>query len=221
MKHLVFIAVLVAQTCMSQAQVTSVVPVTMNMSQGIQSGFKVLIPEVEGKEAQRGWEKLMKQYGGKTLKVPKSSDLVSSNVFIPSVEDTAIQVFSNFNSTPDGVYLSVFLKSGNQYYHYNSDKSPAIQSLLKKFATSTAFDAVSKRLDRESKELDKLEREKRNLVKDKETYEKEIKRAKETIEKREKDLVENADAQRKKQSSIIEKKKMINKTKVELGKYEK
>ncbi len=48
-----------------------------------------------------------------------------------------------------------------------------------------------------------------------------MKRAKETIEKREKDLVENADAQRKKQSSIIEKKKMINKTKVELGKYEK
>ena len=70
-----------------------------------------------------------------------------------AVEDTAIHVFSNFNSTPEGVYLSVFLKSGNQYYHYNSDKSPAIQSLLKKFATGAAFDAVSKRLDRESKEL--------------------------------------------------------------------
>ncbi|MCO4819852.1 MAG: hypothetical protein KC517_09525 [Bacteroidetes bacterium] len=83
MKHLVFIAVLVAQTSMSQAQVTSVAPVTLNMSQGIQSGFKVLIPEVEAKEAQRAWEKLMKQYGGKTLKVPKSSDLVSSNVLIP------------------------------------------------------------------------------------------------------------------------------------------
>ena len=158
MKHVIFILILASQTLFTQAQVTSVSPVTLNMSQGIQSGFKVLIPEVKAKDAQRDWEKLMKQYGGKTLKVSKSSDLVSSNVLIPSLEDTAIQVFSNFNSTPEGVYLSVFLKSGNQYYHYNSDKSPAIQSILKKFATGAAFDAVSKRLDQESKELNKLER---------------------------------------------------------------
>ena len=221
MRYLLIITALISQNLISFSQVTSVAPVTQNMSQGMQNGFKVLVPEGEHKEVQRAWEKLMKDYGGKTTKVPKSSDLLSSNVLIPSIEDTAIEVYSNFNATPEGVYLNVFVKSGSVYYNYNSDKSREVQMIMKKFATNTAYEAVSKRLAQESKDLEKLEKEKKNLIKDKESYEKEIKRAKETIEKREKDLVTNAEAQKKKQSDIIEKKKAINKTKVNLGKYEK
>jgi len=221
MKHISIFFFLLSQALLSSSQVTSVAPVTQKMSQGIQNGFKVLVPEGDQKEVQRAWEKLMKEYGGKTSKVQRSDDLLSTSVLIPSVEDTAIDIYSNFNPTPEGVYLSVFVKSGTVYYDYSSSKSAAIQAILKKFATQTAHDAVAQRLDSEAKDLEKLEKDKKNLEKDKASYEKEIKRAKETIEKREKDLIENSEAQKKKQSEIIEKKKMINKTKAKLGKFEK
>ena len=193
----------------SMAQVGSVGAVSMKMSQGVQQGFKILVPEVDDKDAQRSWEKLIRGYGGKTAKVSKTNDFVSTNVLVPSIEDTAITIYSNFNETPDGVYLKVFVGSKGKYFNYSGQQSPAIQKLLKNFATATAFEAVNKRLEQEAKNLDKLEKEQRSLEKDKDAYEKEIKRAKETIEKRQKDLETNAKSQKDKQAGILEKKKEI------------
>jgi septal ring factor EnvC (AmiA/AmiB activator) len=115
----------------------------------------------------------------------------------------------------------VFVVSKGKYFNYSERQSPAIQKMLKNFATATAFKAVNKRLEQEAKNLDKLEKEQRGLKKDKDAYEKEIKRAKGTIEKRQKDLETNAKSQMVKQADILEKKKEINVIKGELGKYNK
>ncbi len=85
------------------------------------------------------------------------------NVLIPSIEDTAIVVYSNFNQTPEGVYMNVFFVSHGTYFNNASSKSAAINKLLKEFARITAYDAVNERLENEAKQLEKLEKEQRGL----------------------------------------------------------
>lgn len=203
------------------AQIGAVTPVKVKMSQGVNDGFKVLIPEVDQREAERAWEKYMKAYDGKTSKVAKTVDLLTTGVLIPSIEDTTIEVYGNFNQTPEGVFMNVFFVTKGSYLNNASTKASAINKLLKDFARTTAYDAVKTRLEEQSKQLEKLEKEQKSLVKDKEAYEKEIARAKETIAKREKDLQTNAKEQTKKQSEILDKKKAVNEVKTELGKYQK
>ena len=221
MKKIAAIGLLLTTCITAFSQIGSVTPVKVKMSQGTQDGFKILIPEVGAKQAEKAWEKLIKGYDGKTSKVSKTEDLESINVLIPSIEDTAIVVYSNFNQTPEGVYMQVFFKSGNTFFNNNSSKSSAINKMLKDFARSTAYDAVNERLENEAKQLEKLEKEQRNLEKDKQSYEKEIARAKEAIAKREKDLESNAKEQKKKKDDILQKKSEVNKVKTELGKYDK
>ncbi|MFT5512050.1 MAG: hypothetical protein ACI8SE_000444 [Bacteroidia bacterium] len=44
-------------------------------------------------------EKLIRGYGGETAKVSKTNDLASANVLVPSIEDSTITIYSNFNET--------------------------------------------------------------------------------------------------------------------------
>lgn len=161
-KITVFIALL-AISSVGYAQIGAVSPVKVKMSQGVQDGFKVLIPEVDAWGAEKAWEKLIRGYDGKTSKVSKTEDLESVNVLIPSIEDTAIVVYSNFNQTPEGVYMNVFFVSHGTYFNNASSKSAAINKLLKEFARITAYDAVNERLENEAKQLEKLEKEQRGL----------------------------------------------------------
>ncbi|MFT5738656.1 MAG: type III secretory pathway component EscR [Maribacter sp.] len=223
MKKVLVVGLFITAVTMAFGQVGQVSPVSIKMSQGVQNGFKILIPEVDGRGASKAWDKLMREYDGKTSSVSKSDDRMSSGVLIPSIQDTTITIYTNFNETPEGVYMHVFINTGNAYISKSSSDMTviAVKKLLTKFATATAFNAVNQRIEVASKALDKLEKEQRNLEKDKAQYEKEIKRAQETIAKRKKDLETNAKSQTGKKKSILEKKRDINLIKSELGKYSK
>ncbi len=205
----------------SMAQVGTVADVTIAMSQGSHSGFKVLIPEANAKDAAKAWERLMKDYGAKTNKINKSDEMISENALIQSIEDKPITVYANFNETPDGVYMNAFFKRGDNYLNSSNhpQKSIAARGLLRKFANSTALEAVTVKVARESKSLDKLGREKKSLEKDKEGYDKDIKKAKETIESRESDIEKNTQDQIAKNREMDEQKQLLNEIKKELGKY--
>ncbi|MBO6517905.1 MAG: hypothetical protein JJ975_15285 [Bacteroidia bacterium] len=204
-----------------QAQVSTAGDVSVSMSQGVQQGFKILIPETNAKDAARSWEKLIKEYGAKTSKVPKSDDFISDQVVVPSIEDKAITIYANFNETPEGVYLNAFFKRGDTYLNSSNfpQKAIAARGLMRKFAIATALEAVNKKVDTESKSLDKLEREQKGLEKDKEGYEKDIKKAKEVIETREAALEKNDQEQIAKKREIAEQKKKLDAVKREASKY--
>ncbi|MDB9881965.1 hypothetical protein OAD66_02410 [Bacteroidia bacterium] len=212
---------LILFTLFSFGQIGSVEEINDAMSQGVQRGLKVLIPEVDKKRATKSWEKLMKEYDAKTEKVNKKDDYRSINARIPSLSDRPLTAYALFQETPEGVYMNVFFDIGGSYLNSetNAKKVDAAKKILASFAKNTTLAAIEDQIKDENKKLEKLEREQKNLEKNKVGYEKDIKQAKETLEKRENDLIENASAQETQLKAIEEQRTAAEKVKSELKKY--
>ena len=221
MKKLTFILLSLWVVSSAFAQIGKVEEINADMSKGKNRGLKVLIPEVTEKEAIKAWEKLMKGYDSKTVKVKKKDDYFSENAKIPSLSENEIDVYTLFNETPEGVFMNVFFDLGSAYL--NSDMHPEItksaKDLLQSFATRVARESIEGKLKEEEKKLDKLNKEQKNLEKDKEGYEKDIKEAEETIQKRTKEIEQNIKDQESKTSEIKDQETEVEKVKNKLKKY--
>ncbi len=215
----IFIAILMSVS--SFAQIGKVEEINADMSKGKNRGLKVLIPDVTEKEAIKAWEKLMKGYGAKTVKVKKKDDYLTENAKIPSISENEVDVYTLFNETPEGVFMNVFIDLGGAYL--NSDMHPEItktaKDLIQTFATKVAREAVESKLKEEEKILDKLNKEQKNLEKDKEDYEKDIKDAEETIKKRTSAIKQNVKDQEAKTTEINDQKQKVEKVKAKVKKY--
>jgi hypothetical protein len=203
------------------AQVADVKEVNVAMSNGVQRGFQVLIPESNEKDASRAWSSLMKDYDAKTSKVKKTNDYLSDQALIPAISANPIKVYALFQETPEGVYINAFFDLGSGYLNsdMNGDKANAAKILLKSFAKTTAKKAVEEQLKNEEKSLEKLEKEQQGLEKDKADYEKDIEEAKELIAKREKEIEQNIKDQEAKKQEVSIQISVVEKTKEKVLKY--
>lgn len=199
----------------SIAQVQDAKEINLKMSKGVQQGWKILIPNATAKESIKKWGKLMKDYDSKTDKVKKHDEYVSSTALIPSLSERTVVVYAQFNETPEGTYLVTFFDLGGAYLssHLHKDKVKGLQTLLKKFATETAVDALEDKIKEEEKNLKKLESEKKKLEDNQDDYEREIKDCEERIKQRKKDLKTNAEDQEKKEKEVEEQQSKLNKLK--------
>lgn len=203
------------------AQIGIVQEINTSMSNGTNRGFKVLIPEAYQKETLKSWSKLMKNYNSKNEKIKKEIDYLSPDAQIPSLGEQSLDVYSQFQETPEGIYLNVFFDIGSSYI--NSDMHPkkagAAKKLIASFATEVAKSSMETQLAEETKKLNKLDKELNNLEKDKTKYESDIQNAKETIAQREKDIEENLKNQDAKQKAIAEQKIEVDKVNTKLKKF--
>ena len=221
MKNIIFTFCFLILTSTLFAQIKKVDEVNASMSQGTNRGFKVLIPETSEKETIKAWSKLMKDYDAKTDKVKKEKDYLSPDASIPALGERPINVYAQFQETPEGTYLTTFFDLGGAYLNrdMHKEQTEAAQKMLKTFATNLAKSTIEAKVKEETKKLEKLEKEKKNLVKDKEGYEKNIKEAKESIQKNEKAIVENTEAQKNKAKEIAEQTEVSDKIKAKLKKF--
>lgn len=221
MKNILFSLSLILLSSTLFAQIKKVDEVNASMSQGTNRGFKVLIPETSEKEVIKAWSKLMKDYDAKTDKIKKEDDYLSPDASIPSLGERPINVYAQFQETPEGTYLTTFFDLGGAFLNrdMHKDQTEAAIELIKTFANNAAKESISEKVKEETKKLEKLEKEQKGLVKDKEDYEKDIKDAKETIEKREKSLKENTAAQEKKKKEIAEQTAIAEKIKAKMKKF--
>ena len=203
------------------AQIGKVEEINATMSQGTNRGLKVLIPETSQKETIKTWSKLMKDYESKNEKIRKETDYLSPDAQIPSLGEQPINVYSQFQETPEGVYMNVFFDMGSSYI--NSDMHPkqidAAKKLITSFATRLAKSSIQTVLNEETKKLEKLEKELKALKRDKEKFENEIQNANETIVQREKDINENTKNQAEKQDTITKQKSEVDKINTKLKKF--
>ena len=204
------------------AQIKKVDEVNASMSQGTHHGFKALIPETPKKEVIKKWTRLLKSYETKTVKLKKENDFLSPDASIPSLGEQSLNVYTQFQETPEGTYLTAFFDLGSTYLNsgMHKEQAEAAVALIKSFATKTAKESIAEKVKTETKKLGKLEREQKGLVKDKEGYEKDIKEAKEMITKSEKAIKTNATAQIKKKKEVIEQATIAEKIKVKMKKFD-
>ena len=221
MKKLAGLLLLTLSAFYGFAQIGEVTEVTATMSQGNQKGFKILIPESNIKDVERSWSNLMRDYDGKTTKIIKTDDYLTEQVIIPSITESALNVYVNFTETPEGVYMKAFYFNGAEYISGagNSKASMSIRGLMKRFAKSVVLESLANQLNEEEKNLKRLEKDEKNLEKDLEGYQDDIKKAKELIEKREKDIVKNKKDTETKKSEIVTQKNKVSKLKAKLGRF--
>jgi hypothetical protein len=222
MKNLILALSVILTSSALFAQIKKVDEVNASMSQGSHHGFKVLIPETPKKEVTKKWIRLMKSYETKTAKIKKEDDYLSPDASIPSLGEQSINVYAQFQETPEGTYLTAFFDLGSAYLNggMHREQAEAAVALLKSFATKTAKESIAEKVKAETKKLEKLEKEQKGLVKDKEGYEKDIKEAKEMITKSEKAIKTNAAAQIKKKKEVSEQAAIAEKIKVKMKKFD-
>ena len=221
MKNTIILLALVISTFTSFAQIKSVDEINDGMSEGINRGFKVLIPEASKKDVIKGWEKLMKSYGGTVDKVKKTEDYKGTDVTMPSVSEQAVTTYSLFQETPRGVYMKTSVNMGSSYLNSESyaNEVPAYKTIVKAFATNTARAAVEEKLKEATKSLQKLEKELKTLEKGQENGEKTIKNAQETIAETQKYLEVNAPDQTSKSAEIDKQKQVTDAIEALLKRY--
>jgi hypothetical protein len=224
MKHIqniFIIAIYIFSSFNLFAQISKVEEINASMSQGTNRGLKVLIPETTQKESIKAWSKLMKDYDSKNEKMKKHAEYLSSNANIPSLGEKTIDVYSQFQETPEGVYMRVFFNLGGTYL--NNDMYPkklqSAKQLITSFSTRIAKASIQNSLNEETKKLDKLNKELKILERDKVKFEGEIQDAKETIAQREKDIDENTKNQAEKHNAIAEQKAKVGKINAKLKKF--
>lgn len=222
MKNTLFTLILLLASSSLFAQIKKVDEVNASMTQGTNRGYKVLIPETSEKDVIKAWSKLMKDYDAKTDKIKKEDDYLSPDASIPALGERSINVYSQFQETPEGTYLTAFFDLGGAYMNsdMHAEQAEAAKKMIMTFANKTAKESIEEKVKDETKKLEKLEKEQKGLEKDKEGYEKDIKDAKETIEQRGKDIKENAKAQTEKLKEVAEQKAKAEAIKAKMKKFD-
>ena len=222
MKNIIFTLALTILSTSLFAQIKKVDAVNASMTQGTNRGLKVLIPETSKKEVLKARSKLMKEYNSKSEKIKKEDEYLSPDAIIPSLGERPVNVYAQFQETPEGVYFTSFFAVDGAYLNtdmYKEQTESAID-LINTFANNTAKASISEKVKTETKKLEKLEKEQNGLVKDKEGYDKDIKDAKETIVNSEKAIKENDAAQVKKKKEVAEQKAVAEKVKAQMKKFD-
>lgn len=221
MKKLYILSLLLFTSLISFGQVKSVDEINVAMSEGTNRGFKVLIPETTKKDAVRAWEKYMKSYAAKTVKIKKTNEYKSSEASMPSISDNPATTYATFQETPEGVYMNTFIYIGNAYLNSRDhpQKTDAYKKMFHAFAKQTARSSLQKKIDDQERKLDRLEREQKSLVKAKEGYEKSIVDAKERIATNENNIETNLVKQKDKKKEITDQKSVTNNLKAKLKRY--
>ena len=119
--------------------------------------------------------------------------------------------------------MTPLLVSTQQFASFQMTHSSTYNYFIRKrllsLATNLAKSTIESKVKEETKKLEKLQKEKKSLVKNKESYEKNIKEAKESIQKNEKSIVENTEAQKSKAKEIAEQADIAEKIKAKLKKF--
>ena len=184
----------------------------MDMSEGAQSGFSVLLPNTNKKTVQKLWKELLKDYGSKPKKV-KKTESVAAGARISSISGAGeIDVYSQIDEQGDDVAMVVWFDMGDGKWLNSRDYPNSYEDaerLIEKFGINVKKEGVIQELESEEKYLKKTENELEKLIKKKEKLEKDIENYKKKIEKAEEDIKNNISAQEETKGTIEEQKMKV------------
>lgn len=185
----------------------------LNMSQGANNGFTILLPDTDQKTVKGLWKNLMKNYDSKVKKVKKSDDDLAAAARIGSISGNgSVDVYSQIMESGDNVSLTVWFDMGDGFL--SSDDYPNTyedaEQMLQSFSTTVKKTMVEKELKIEEKSLKKVENELSSLQKKKKKLENNIENWKKKIVEAEEDLVQNEAAQEDTKARIEEQKETVS-----------
>ena len=167
-------------------------PVYEEMSQGVQYGYSVFLPNTEtsgltnflSKNVDNHFKDYMKNYKSDKVR-KKRGELFFDNIIIPEISSTSIDLYADFDEQKNGVTIYTYFNMGNEFLNF-SESSSAVrnaENIMDHFARYIRKDNLETRLKEQEKQL-------KDLQKDLEDSKGEISKAKEDINGLEADIID-------------------------------
>ena len=189
-----------------QAQVMNVIEGTKMMREGSFNAFSTELENIKNSDAVNAWKDFMQDYKAKTKNDKKQNLLISENVQIPSLGRNPIDVYTSISDDKSGssTSVSVWFDTGSGYVNSidMEEQASAAKSIIEEYATRVLKKAALDNEAKEEKILEDLKTELKKLANKDDSLRKDIDKAKENIQKWEKELAQNEDDQDKKRKEV-------------------
>lgn len=178
--------------------------VEATISQGQQTGFEIVIPEVQVKDVQSALSKWTKSNKGKYVSSKNSSEIFLDNVLLPSVSENTVDMYTVLTQQTDGVKLQTFVDLGGAFLTSSGHPQAftAMEAVLIDFARNQYTSKVDEDIKNEEKHFSKLQSELKSLEKQNDGYHKDIANNQENIQKQELAISKNEIDQKTKEQQI-------------------
>lgn len=175
-----------------------------NMSQGQQTGFEILIPEVDVKSVQKALSKWTKSNKGKFVYSRKATEIFQDNVELNSVSDNSVDMYTTLTQEKDGVRIKTFVDLGGAFISSadHNQAFNAMEAVLKDFAKEQLTLKVGDDVKSEEKHLKKLQSELKQLEKANSKFHNDISKNKDNIRNEELAIKKNEMDQKSKEEQI-------------------
>jgi hypothetical protein len=179
------------------------------------NAFSVMIYEMDAKDVEKAWKKVMKKMGAN---VQMKKEMFGDDANTKEMGDNNFDIYAIAKEVDKGVELCVAIDLGGAFLAsgQHSDQAKYIKDLMYKFAVDETKEGIQGIIKAEEKIQEAFEKEQDDLVKDKEKlekdiedYEKAIEQAKKDIEQAKKDIEQNAKDQGEKNKEIEVQKKVV------------
>lgn len=208
---ILFFLLLTSVYCFSQIRENKI-----EMSQGIQPGLSISLPDAKSGYVEKIWKNYTKSYG-KLTKVKKTDELKLEAVVIPSIYgENLLDVYSLIED--NGITVFFGLKTGFIDASETPNEYEASKKFLQEFAYEVQRAQVSEELEKENEKLKKLAKKMTDLVTDHKDYHRDIEVAKEKIKKAEQNIINNEKEQDLTKVQITTQTKTVEMIQDKLGK---
>ncbi|MBL4653233.1 MAG: hypothetical protein JKY53_10280 [Flavobacteriales bacterium] len=186
-----------------------------NLGGSSHNAFSVMIYEMDEKDIEKAWKKVMKKMGAN---VQMKKEMFGDDANTKEMGDNNFDIYAIVKKADKGIELCVAIDLGGAFLSSGQHSAQAkyIKELLHKFAveqTKLGIDGIVKEEEKIQSDLEKdqknLEKDKEKLGKDIEGYEKDIEDAKKAIEQAKKDIEQNGKDQGEKKKEIEGQKKVV------------
>ena len=206
MKKIFLTTILSYLFLIGQAQVIKVNEGTKMMREGSFNAFSTELENIKNSDAVSAWKDFMQEYKAKTKNDKKQNLLISENVQIPSLGRNPIDVYASLSGDKAGssTSVSIWFDTGSGYVNSidMEEQATAATKIVEEYATSVLKKAALENEAKEEKILDDLKSELKKLANKDDNLRKDIDKAKENIQKWEKELAQNEDDQDKKRKEV-------------------
>lgn len=224
MKHIVIILGLVMSVSYATAQDISISEAPRAKENGTYNSYLFELPDVSKEEATKNWNKYMASYKAKTKYNRKSKLHITEQARIPSISDQEIDVYARIleDKNPNKqTSVIVWFDLGDEYMSSDIDelKAQYAYSILTEYALITSKYHAKLVAEGEEKRLGILEKELEELKRANKNYHKDIEKAKESIDKNEKNIEINVLDQKNKEEGIQLQREIVEQSKAVVKRF--
>lgn len=191
-----------------------------DMSLGDHTAFSLVLDDADDKLVMEVWKDFLKQYGGKTRKVKRSSELYTDDAQASVLGPNPVDIYSLVDGKGSGSVLSIWVDAGGSFVNSedNPDGADGVEFLLDEFQKSLHVRQVENELKEQEKELKDRERMLAKLEAANDKLHRQIADWQDKIAKAEGDIEVNVTEQADAEQLIQDQKDLLHQIEVKLAK---